>query len=199
MERIMEKETKEPMTAEPQEATAPETQEEKTEQKVVGVCSCDFSFKRTLMILLAMLIGFAIGIGVTWIAFDRLNHPEGGEEIVEVEEEKPEAPKGKVKGKGRGKIDPKRATLMTMAQVAKAAMLYKKQFGSFPQFAKDTCPMVDGWGNFLIFKANDKGFTLSSCGPDGKPGTEDDIVWTPRRRGAGKGKGKGKGKGAPKK
>ena len=196
----MEKETKEPMTAEPQEVTAPETQEEKTEQKKVGVCSCDFSFKRTLMILLAMLIGFAIGIGVTWIAFDRLNHPEGGEEIVEVEEEKPEAPKGKVKGKGRAK-DPKRATLMTMAQVAKAAMLYKKQFGSFPQFAKDTCPMVDGWGNFLIFKASagKRPFDLISCGADKKLGTEDDIVWTPRKRGAGKGKGKGKGKEAPKK
>ena len=74
-------------------------------------------------------------------------------------------------------------------------MLYKKQFGSFPQFANDLFPAVDGWGNFLVFKANGKGFTLSSCGPDGKPGTEDDIVWTPRKRGAGK----GKGKGAPKK
>ena len=188
----MENEVKEPVPQAQNEAEAAEVKE--SEAKKVGICSCSFSFKRTLVILLAMFIGFAIGVGVTWIAFDRLNQPEVNEETAEIEEEKPEAPK-KGKGGAKKQMDPKKITYQALANAARAMRAYNEKFKSYPSFANDLFPAVDGWGNFLIFKANDKGFTLSSCGADGQPGTEDDIVWTPRKRGAGK----GKGKGAPKK
>ena len=201
----MENEVKEPLSPEQKDAAVvteavSEIKEESAEAKKVGICSCSFSPKRTLIILLAMFIGFAIGIGVTWIAFDRLNQPTV-DETVEIEDEKADAPKAKKGSKGgkggraRMQISPEKITDMALGNAGRAMMVYNKKFKSYPSFANDLFPAVDGWGNFLVFKANDKGFTLSSCGPDGKPGTKDDIVWTPRKRGAGK----GKGKGAPKK
>ena len=51
-----------------------------------------------------------------------------------------------------------------------------------PYFTATNLP-VDPWGNPYIYeypgKHNTNGYDLSSAGPDGKPGTDDDIVnWT---------------------
>lgn len=40
------------------------------------------------------------------------------------------------------------------------------------------CPglLKDAWGNAFVYTVEGNAFTLASSGPDGKPGTEDDIT-----------------------
>jgi hypothetical protein len=44
-------------------------------------------------------------------------------------------------------------------------------FGADPGLPVNTDP----WGHELVMKCDDKGFVVFSVGPDGKPGTEDDV------------------------
>ncbi|HEY5950516.1 MAG TPA: hypothetical protein VIV40_33725 [Kofleriaceae bacterium] len=59
---------------------------------------------------------------------------------------------------------PKQKCPATLAEVA-------KYFGDNPGLPVEQDP----WGNALVMKCDDKGFSVSSLGPDGKPGTEDDV------------------------
>jgi hypothetical protein len=50
-------------------------------------------------------------------------------------------------------------------------MTHFKEKGKYP----DSMDYVDPWGNPYLYRADMKGFTIMSAGPDGKPGTVDDI------------------------
>lgn len=62
-----------------------------------------------------------------------------------------------------------------LADLCERPSAIDKKDARWYQFLND-CTVVDPWGNPLVYRRRADGYDLISCGPDGKPGTTDDIA-----------------------
>lgn len=81
-------------------------------------------------------------------------------------------------------------TMQIMRMLAEALESYRQERGGYPEVTGDALTFeleqegligteqmpVDGWGNELVYEVHRPEYTLASMGPDGRRGTDDDII-----------------------
>ncbi|PAY19037.1 hypothetical protein CKO51_12860 [Rhodopirellula sp. SM50] len=89
---------------------------------------------------------------------------------------------------GCNKYDYVLAQTNNLRAISLACQLYHSSYGTYPEeliepelapfLGGDFTLLVDEWGNSVNYQVTEKGFVLSSPGPDGESGTDDDIHMT---------------------
>lgn len=138
----------------------------------------------------AVIYGF-VSIGITLLLLVSINMQSGLEMLISREEVKAEVDVEKIKKELKEKIAATTEQLNTIYLKAKAYTRYMDEYSaplSIKKFTKKyNLDSKDAWGNDIIlnFKKQidpeygdflDWNAEVSSAGPDGKPGTDDDVI-----------------------